>query len=137
MNGKDKCRILKEIRRQIAQDNDIDLVIAECTHKGECRGTCPRCEAEVAYLERELDKRRTLQKRVALAGIAVGVTAALTGCSAIDMIIDNLPQIPRPTDHIEMLEGEVPYEPDPTPEVFVTDGLMPYYDMVGSGEGGN
>ena len=70
MNGKQKCRILKQIRQQIAEANDIELVVSECTHKGDCRGTCPRCEAEVRYLERELEKRRRLMKRVALAGIS-------------------------------------------------------------------
>ena len=53
MNGKQKCAILKEIRRDIAKKNDINIRIDECTHKGECRGTCPRCEAEVKILERE------------------------------------------------------------------------------------
>ena len=86
MNGKQKCRILKEIRRQIAEQNDIDLVIAECTHKGECRGTCPRCEAEVRYLERELEKRRQLQKRVALAGISAGMSLALSGCAVVETL---------------------------------------------------
>ena len=62
MRGKEKCRILKQIRAEIAAQNDIDLVIEECTHKGECRGTCPRCESEVRYLERELEKRRALTR---------------------------------------------------------------------------
>ena len=62
MAGKEKCRLLKQIRAQIAAENDIDLVIEECTHKGECRGTCPRCESEVRYLEAELEKRRRMAK---------------------------------------------------------------------------
>ena len=33
MNGKEKCRILKQIRAAIAAQNDIDLVIEECPHK--------------------------------------------------------------------------------------------------------
>ena len=52
--GKQTCKILKEIRKQIAAENDIKLVIEECTYQGDCRGTCPKCEAEVRYLEREL-----------------------------------------------------------------------------------
>jgi len=43
----------------------------ECTHEGDCRGTCPYCESEVRYLERELSKRRALGKAVTVAGIAV------------------------------------------------------------------
>ena len=30
MNVKSKCKILKDIRRQIAQDNDIEFVTSEC-----------------------------------------------------------------------------------------------------------
>lgn len=59
------------MRRKIAQENDIPLVERECTHEGDCRGTCPYCESEVRYLERELSKRRTLGKAVTVAGIAV------------------------------------------------------------------
>ena len=90
MNGRQKCRILKEIRAQIARENDISLVIEECAHKGACRGTCPRCESEVAYLERELEKRRQARKRVALAGVSAGVSLALSGCAVIDAIDDAL-----------------------------------------------
>ena len=69
--GKRTCEILKDVRRKIAQENDIPLVERECTHEGDCRGTCPYCESEVRYLERELSKRRTLGKAVTVAGIAV------------------------------------------------------------------
>jgi TonB family protein len=70
-NGKRTCEILKDVRRKIAQENDIPLVERECTHEGDCRGTCPYCESEVRYLERELSKRRALGKAVTVAGIAV------------------------------------------------------------------
>ena len=69
--GKRTCEILKDVRRKIAQENDIPLVDRECTHEGDCRGTCPYCESEVRYLERELSKRRALGKAVTVAGIAV------------------------------------------------------------------
>ena len=55
MKGKEKCKALKEIRKQIAENNNIEYVVSECKHKGECKGTCPKCEAEVRYLEKELD----------------------------------------------------------------------------------
>lgn len=77
--GRSICRRLKDIRRQIAEENDIELAIHECTYKGECKGTCPRCEAEVAYLERELEKRRRLGKAVSIAGIA-GIAIGLPAC---------------------------------------------------------
>ena len=74
--GKQTCKILKEIRKQIAEENDIKLVIEECTYHGDCLGTCPKCEAEVRYLERELEKRQRLGKAAVVAGLSVGLLGA-------------------------------------------------------------
>ena len=76
--GKKTCRILKEIRRQIAEANDIEYVTSECRYQGECAGTCPKCEAEVRYLETRLAARQLAGKAVALAGISAAMF--LTGC---------------------------------------------------------
>ena len=73
MHGKKKCKILKEIRKQIAKDNDITYITTECKHQGNCKGTCPKCEAEVRYLEAELEKRRMAGKQVVVAGIAAAM----------------------------------------------------------------
>ena len=80
MKGKQRCRILKQIRKEIADANGIDYVISECPHKGDCAGTCPKCESEVAYLERELEKRRQTGKKVAIAGIAAAAVISSAGC---------------------------------------------------------
>jgi TonB family protein len=74
--GKQTCKILKEIRKQIAEENDIELVVSECTYQGDCLGTCPKCEAEVRYLERELEKRQRLGKAAVVAGLSVGLLGA-------------------------------------------------------------
>ena len=80
MKGKNKCKILKQIRQRIADENDIPYVTRECSYQGECRGTCPKCEAELRYLERELEKRRSLGKAVAVAAVAAGLSLSLTAC---------------------------------------------------------
>lgn len=80
MNGKSKCKILKDIRRQIAQDNDIEFVTSECQYQGDCTGTCPKCEAEVRYLEQELEKRQKAGKAIAVAGIAAALVIGAAGC---------------------------------------------------------
>ena len=74
--GKQTCKILKEIRKQIAAENDIQLIISECTYQGDCLGTCPKCEAELRYLERELEKRQRLGKAAVVAGLSVGLLGA-------------------------------------------------------------
>ena len=83
MKGKERCKILKEIRREIAEKNDIEFVTSECKHKGDCLGTCPKCEEELRYLERELEKRQRLGKAVAVAGLTVSLTLSSAGC--VDM----------------------------------------------------
>ena len=74
--GKQTCKILKEIRKQIAEENDIKLVVEECTYQGDCLGTCPKCEAEVRYLEGELEKRQRMGKAAVVAGLSVGLIGA-------------------------------------------------------------
>ena len=78
--GKSICNVLKTIRTQIAKANEIKYEPRECHHQGECRGTCPACEAEVRYIERQLDIRKQLGKAVTIVGISAGLSA-LTGCA--------------------------------------------------------
>lgn len=82
MNGKSKCKVLKDIRKKIAEANDIAYVTSDCKYQGNCSGTCPKCEAEVRYLEEELAKRKNLGKIVAVAGIAATLVVASAGCDA-------------------------------------------------------
>ncbi|WP_164916642.1 carboxypeptidase-like regulatory domain-containing protein [Sangeribacter muris] len=75
--GKQTCKILKEIRRQIAEANGIEFATSECRYRGDCLGTCPKCEAEVRYLEQQLRARSIAGKAVALAGISAASLAIL------------------------------------------------------------
>lgn len=86
MKGKKKCKILKEIRKEIAKQNDIAYVTSECKHQGDCRGTCPKCEAEVRYLEEELRKRSLAGKKVAVAGVAAAMVVSASGCGLEDLL---------------------------------------------------
>ena len=58
MTGKEKCKKLREIRKEIANQNNIDLQTEDCPHQGDCPGTCPKCEEEVRYLEQEIEKKK-------------------------------------------------------------------------------
>lgn len=77
--GKQTCKILKEIRRQIAEVNGLELATSECRYKGDCLGTCPKCEAEVRYLEHQLHARSLAGKVIALAGISACMIF-MSGC---------------------------------------------------------
>lgn len=112
MKGKEKCKALKEIRRQIAENNDIPFVVSQCTHQGDCKGTCPKCESELRYLERELAIRQGLGKAVAIAGISIGACATFTACSPMDTVTDFLENIGR-----DELAGDVEIAPSPDDEI--------------------
>lgn len=78
--GRATCEVLKGIRLQIARENCIDYQIDECKFEGNCSGTCPKCEADIRFLERELLKQNKLGKAVVIAGLSVGLLGGLTGC---------------------------------------------------------
>lgn len=73
--GKSTCKVLKDIRQKIANENGISYAPKECHYKGECKGTCPACEAEVRYLEEELKRKRRNGFAIKLGGIAAGLCA--------------------------------------------------------------
>ena len=147
--GKQTCKILKEIRRQIAEANGIEFVTSECRYKGECLGTCPKCEAEVRYLEQQLRSRQLMGKAIAIAGISAGMIL-MSGCSGtsssnqsdetlqgvllytaeeLDSIQEEEGELPMIEDSVSSLtpnnngvkEGEISNEPN----VVVTQGEMP------------
>ena len=93
--------MLKEIRRQIARANDIEFVTAECKHKGDCAGTCPKCESEVRYLEEQLSARRRLGLTTKVVGLSLGLAAIapsiVTSCTKGD--------IEKPEE--EQLQGDI------------------------------
>ena len=123
MLGKKKCRMLREIRKKIASENDIPLVTEDCKFKGDCKGTCPKCEAELRYLEAQLEKRRSLGKKVTVSALALGLVA--TGASACGRQTAGMP---------EPLEGDVPYIETDTaeePETYAPEGEAPTEDPSG------
>lgn len=141
--GKQTCKILKEIRKQIAEENDIELVISECTYQGDCKGTCPKCEAEVRYLERELEKRQRMGKAAIFAGMTIGTAITAAGCGPLAPTPNGMMENPRDTivaadtfrnDSVEkpvLLEGDVlAPEPDSLEEDGeVTEGfVVPWRD---------
>ena len=105
MPGKKKCKILREIRQQIADENDIPFVTEECRYKGDCKGTCPKCESELRYLEQQLEKRRAVGKAVTVSALAVGMAASLAGCQP--QVSGYLAETEPTTAELVVLEGEV------------------------------
>lgn len=113
-HGKSVCNTLKKIRLDIARANGIDYVPAQCTHKGDCAGTCPACESEVEYLEKEIARRHSLGKAVLIAGIGLSSLTAMAGTSSNDATafssgIEN--QVTRSDNEVFGSSGHMPSFP--------------------------
>ena len=114
VNGHNICDTLKAIRKQIADANEIEYSPEECHFKGECNGTCPKCEQDVRNLEHELKHRQMAGKTIKVAGIAVGFVA-MTACSdgkpqrsiSADTLTDNTVEIKEPTPSDCRLVGDI------------------------------
>ncbi len=143
MRGKSKCKILKQIRQKIAQENDIPLVTKECTYQGECSGTCPRCEAELRYLEQQLVRRQQLGKTVTVAALSLGLVAGAAGCSL--QVVGKVPLEGEPLASLEEpteLDGDVAWEDTATagaptaplcttdPELWESTGVLSTEELV-------
>ena len=102
--GKDICKELKAVRRRIAEENGIELEIPECTYQGPCRGTCPRCESELRYLENALAERLRMGRTAKVAGIALALAStAAAGAQSTGVATEKGGGTPEP-----VCAGETP-----------------------------
>ena len=76
------------------------MEIEECTYKGECRGTCPRCEAEVRYLENALADRLRLGKVATVAGLALGIATTAAQAQAPQTAAPEVPPVVKEAAHV-------------------------------------
>lgn len=146
--GKSKCDYLKKIRENIAKHYGIPFQTKECGFEGECKGTCPKCEQEVRYLEMELLKKGVLKKSLTLAcalpmmASAVGsAEAPLKGMMAPAVEATDFAPLekkivrqnfsPASLQH-QGEEGEIPPPPPPPPDI--APPLIPD-DLVDTEEG--
>lgn len=127
MKGKAICSYLKSVRREIAEANGIDLKIPECTYQGPCSGTCPQCESEVRLLERKLAERQSLRQKIAIVGVAAGISFA--GAPALMAQSD----VPDTLQDIEMTDSlaneELPVGGLPIPAHF-PGGIDQLYEYL-------
>ena len=87
-HGRFICNTLKAIRLDIARANGIEFTPVKCNHKGECAGTCPACESEMRFLEREISRRRSLGKTALVTGVSLAMSSlsAVAGNSALSEV---------------------------------------------------
>ncbi len=112
--GKKVCASLKQVRKQIADANGIPYEVTECKHQGNCKGTCPKCEAELRYIENQLSLRRAAGLAVSIVGLSLGVAATFASCSA--------PQPAGPSQPAESVQLVPPPLQEETEGEIILDG---------------
>ena len=114
MDGKEKCEFLRTFRKKIAEDNGIVLEQKDCTHEGDCLGTCPMCDAEAAFLMDELKKKEVIH---------IKADGKLSMENA-DINIDNFIRLTEQLNDIPVKDEEsLEYMGDITPGVIMPDDL--------------
>ncbi len=109
IKGKSTCKLLKDIRQQVADANGISYQPKECHHKGDCAGTCPACEEEIRYLERELRACKGNGFSMKVAGIAAGICATVMPMTAAAQNVkpdstSNLPVRTAKNDSVKIVD---------------------------------
>ncbi|MBR4713923.1 MAG: OmpA family protein [Paludibacteraceae bacterium] len=77
--GKKTCEVLRAVRKRVADLNGIQYAPVECTHEGDCIGTCPACERERQYVEEQLSLRAMAGHTLKVVGVAAGLASMLPG----------------------------------------------------------
>lgn len=98
--GKEKCEILRRIRKDIAERYGLQYTPSECKHQGDCSGTCPKCDAELEDLQCQLASR--------------GIT---------DLDIINIPIETPYEDDVHILEGDIAAPSDDNLETVTMIGM--------------
>jgi hypothetical protein len=113
--GKSTCRELKRIRKMIAEQNNIPLEDSECHYEGDCAGTCPKCDAELRFLENALRKGQQLGKAVALSGVALSLAACSNQTTGEPLISEDTSDVEITED--SMKTDSVKTEAAPFPDM--------------------
>ena len=122
--GKSTCKLLKDIRQQIADANGISYQPKECHHKGDCAGTCPACEEEIRYLERELKARKGNGFGMKVAGIAAGICATVMPMTAAAQGVKSDSTANRPVNTAKKGDVKVVHLSDSCASPVVVRGMI-------------
>ena len=71
MTAKEQRTLLKELRRRIALKNGIIPLTSQQPCSEDCCGNCPACQAEVRYLDSELNRKAAAGEEITLFGVTL------------------------------------------------------------------
>lgn len=121
MTGKEKCELLKTIRKRIAEMNGIEYYPEQCDHVGNCPGFCPRCDMEASYLMKELKKMEAAGTPIRVDTESLGNFETLVGTPVDSEEQDILMGIPLPPELPELGGDIMPLKEDDFLEDIIID----------------
>lgn len=127
--GKHICETLKGIRREIAEANELDYTPTECTHEGDCAGTCPKCESETRWLEKQLRARQAMGKAVTIAGLSVAL-GAVSSCHPKIFQPDGMIMMP-PENKVETQNTNTGNKTAPSAQIVPVDSAEEPFQLMG------
>ena len=127
--GKHICETLKGIRREIAEANELDYIPTECTHEGDCAGTCPKCESETRWLEKQLRARQAMGKAVTIAGLSVAL-GAVSSCHPKIFQPDGMIMMP-PDNKVETQNTNTGNKTAPSAQIVPVDSTEEPFQLMG------
>ena len=77
MTYPEKRQLLRQLRRTLAQRNDIPFLSSPEPCPDDCQGDCPVCRAELRWLETELNRRAAEGKAIRLCDAAPAPVAEI------------------------------------------------------------
>lgn len=92
---KKKCDELKKVRKNIADKIGVNLHQKECSFKGTCTGTCPKCKQEEDILN------KALLKKAGLIAMTAGMALSMTACGTDDINESDMGIATEDVQHIE------------------------------------
>lgn len=105
------------MRKEIADSNGIEYESRECSHHGDCTGTCPLCEFELAGLSAELQTKNADCIEVSKETIErinnLKADSTAPGEDNGDVFPMQGDMIPHPGKIEPPLDGEVMLSPEP------------------------
>lgn len=127
--GKHICETLKGIRREISEANELDYTPTECTHEGDCAGTCPKCESETRWLEKQLRARQAMGKAVTIAGLSVAL-GAVSSCHPKIFQPDGMIMMP-PDNKVETQNTNTGNKTAPSAQIVPVDSTEEPFQLMG------
>lgn len=87
---KQTCNQLRAIRSEVAKQLGVEIDGKPCPYKGNCTGTCPKCQQEEEILQEAIEKTDQSSLKTKLKKIGVGILVGGSLAGAAYLVVDTI-----------------------------------------------